>query len=224
MGRLAALNIFFSIRSVLELAEHHRVLDFGCGCGHVITHFHKLYPKTRLYGTDIDEEAVSWCQQNLSHAGQFTVNGLSPPLSFADDFFDFVFANSIFTHLPEDMELAWLAELRRVTKPGGYVLLTTHGEELFEASLKSLSKSRRSLYDILWPRRAWKQRKMQFQENGFYYGLVAPTQGLPDYYHTSFHTEDYIRAHWSKYFEISKIAKRGLAKRQDLILCRRPSQ
>jgi SAM-dependent methyltransferase len=38
-----------------------------------------------------------------------------------------VYALSVFTHLDESQQLSWIAELRRVTKPGGLVLFTTHG-------------------------------------------------------------------------------------------------
>jgi len=42
-----------------------------------------------------------------------------PPMSYEDNMFDFVYSISIFTHLPEDMQFAWLQELQRITKPGG---------------------------------------------------------------------------------------------------------
>jgi tRNA(Leu) C34 or U34 (ribose-2'-O)-methylase TrmL len=101
------------------------------------------------------------------------------------------------------MQLTWLEELRRVTKRGGYLLLTTHGEELLQTTSR--------------------KGKMQFREKGFYYLVGAGTEGLPDYYHTSFQTEEYIQIHWRKFFEITKIIKKGVAHHQDLILCRRSS-
>jgi hypothetical protein len=32
------------------------------------------------------------------------------------------------THLPEAEQVLWMAEIRRVLAPGGYLLLSTHGE------------------------------------------------------------------------------------------------
>ncbi len=203
IGRMVSFNIYSSINSIIELGEQHRVLDFGCGCGRIIRYFRKLYAQTRLYGTDIDEEAIVWCQHHLSQIGAFIANKDSPPLPFADDMFEFVYSISIFTHLPEDMELAWLEELRRVTRRGGYLLLTTHSEELLQDSSE--------------------ENKEQLRENGFYYSVGNKTEGLPEFYQTSFHTEDYIHRHWSKVFEIEKVIKKGIANRQDLILCRKPN-
>ena len=48
----------------------------------------------------------------------FEANNALPPLLFPDCAFDLVFAISVFTHLDEQYQLAWLAELRRVAQPG----------------------------------------------------------------------------------------------------------
>jgi len=51
--------------------------------------------------------------------------------------FDFIYAFSVFTHLSESGQVAWLAELSRILRPGGYLLMTTHGEAFAEAYLPS---------------------------------------------------------------------------------------
>src|SRR5271166_136221 len=126
VGKVVADDIYGAIYPTLKLSEHSHILDFGCGCGRVIRYFHKLCGNVFFYGTDIDKEAISWCESHLSEIGKFFTNKESPPLEFDDGFFDFIYSISIFTHLPEDMQFAWLEELRRVAKPGGYLLLTTH--------------------------------------------------------------------------------------------------
>jgi hypothetical protein len=95
------------------------------------------------------------------------------------------------------MQFQWLEELKRVTRKGGHLLLTTHGEHLAPKILQ------------------WK-----LKNHGFHYSVSKGTEGLPDFYQTSFHTDQYIRDHWSRYFEIVKVIKRGIHHHQDLVICR----
>lgn len=201
VGRRIAFNLYEAIGPALALDGRTKVLDFGCGCGRVMKYFYPFAPNSRFYGSDIDEEAIAWCQSSLGEIGRFSANQEWPPLRFDDQCFDFVYAISVFTHLPEEMQFRWLEELRRVTRRGGYLILTTHGDELVKGASRKARK--------------------QFQEKGFCYSVGSRTQGLPDYYQTAFHSEDYIRHQWSRFFEILKIVDQGIAHHQDLVLCRR---
>lgn len=107
-----------------HLGDARSVLDFGCGCGRV-TRYYKEFGGD-VAGSDVSEPAIAWCRENLRF-GRFEVNGLAPPLVFPDESFDLVYALSVFTHLTADLQLAWRDELRRVLRPGGRLLVTTHG-------------------------------------------------------------------------------------------------
>jgi SAM-dependent methyltransferase len=102
------------------------ILDFGCGCGRVLRHWHDLR-RARVFGSDYSPKLVQWCRQNLSFA-DVAVNQLAPPLAYRDAEFDLVYAFSVFTHLTEDLQVPWMSELSRVLKPGGHLLVSTHGE------------------------------------------------------------------------------------------------
>ena len=108
-----------------SLEEVRALLDFGCGCGRVIRHWAGL-PRMQVFGCDIDGRMVEWCAAHLPFA-DVRVTPLSPPLPYDDAAFDLVYAFSVFTHLPEDLQRAWIDELTRVARPGGHLLITTLG-------------------------------------------------------------------------------------------------
>jgi SAM-dependent methyltransferase len=117
-------------RRGVDIAQVEAMLDFGCGCGRVIRHWADL-PPTRLVGSDYNARLVAWCRGNLTFA-QFDRNELAPPLRYDDGAFDVVYALSVFTHLPEDLQQRWMQELTRVLRPGGHLLLTLHGDAYLE--------------------------------------------------------------------------------------------
>ena len=113
------------------------LLDWGCGCGRVLRQWVDL-PGTRVAGCDIDGRMIDWCEQNLPFA-DVAVTGMSPPLPYGDEAFDLTYVFSVFTHLTEPLQQEWVAECRRVLRPGGYLLISTLGEHY--ASLDRLTSS-----------------------------------------------------------------------------------
>lgn len=185
-----------------KLTSFERILDFGCGCSRVLRAlYYRRGTNQKLFGADIDAEAIEWCKANYGVVADFRLNKPDPPLDYAPDSFDLVISVSIFTHLPEDMQHLWLQELRRVTEPGGYLLLTTCGEKYFENVPEA-------------------ERKAALTA-GFHFRRAGDTPGLPDFYQTAYHTPSYIRSHWSRYFEVLDIRERALDGHQDIVVCRK---
>ncbi len=115
----------------VDIDQFDDVLDFGCGCGRVFRHWSEL-KHAKVHGCDYNPDLLGWCRDNLKY-GDFKINQLDPPLPFEDNQFDFIYALSVFTHLPEDTQFAWIAEWTRVLRPNGYILFTLHGESYLEA-------------------------------------------------------------------------------------------
>jgi SAM-dependent methyltransferase len=205
IGRIVA-DTLFEYLEVPNNSADFRGLDFGVGCGRVLVPLAKLcrrqssfHDRVQWYGSDIDSEAIAWCQRSLAPVGEFIVNNPTPPLPFGDQFFDFIFSISVFTHLPEDMQFAWLAELHRVLKVGGTAVLSTLPLGLVEKTVDENKISR-----------------------GFYYSPGGKgTKGLPGFYQDAFHNRQYVEREWSRYFLIEDYKERGIANHQDLILCKR---
>ncbi len=62
--------------------------------------------------------------------------------------FDAVFAISIWSHFAEQAALDWFAEMRRVIRPGGRLLVTTHGEQSIVHAGRDGSRGPEQLADI----------------------------------------------------------------------------
>ena len=198
-GQLAAGSIRMALmRHGLRVEEFGSLLDFGCGCGRVVRTWRSL-PDTAVHGTDYSPDAVAWCRANLAFAS-FDVNGLEPPLPHADASFDFVYALSVFTHLPDSLQHRWVAELRRVLRPEGVLLLTTHGA----AYRRRLSPDELARFDA--------------DELVVRWGQVAGTNLC-----AAFHPERYVRERLADGFDVLDFAPEGAKgnPEQDQYLLRR---
>jgi len=185
------------------VTDFESILDFGCGCGRHLIPLGFLVDHAKITGTDIDEEAIHWFRANYPSFKSLVVNRIHPPTEFADGAFDFIYCVSVFTHLPEDMQNDWLAEISRILRPGGLALLTTHGE-------KHYSKLTGPALDELL-------------STGFHYSVGTVTAGLPEFYQTTYHTHAYIEREWDRYFEVVAIRALQIGKNQDAVLVRKRS-
>jgi SAM-dependent methyltransferase len=189
IGKKCAADIQSAMRKVgCELTQFDRVLDFGCGCGRTLVHLKDLAPQAKFDGTDIDEAAISWCKEHLRF-GTFKVGQASPPADYGSDSFDFIYAISVFTHLDAPYQFRWLEELRRITKPGGVLLLTVDSSLVGDKDFVF----QRSYEDGLFP--AW--------------------------YQNAFHSEQYVRENFGKYFEVMGYLPKGMNEHQDVVLLKK---
>lgn len=102
------------------------MLDFGCGCGRVLRHWKDLNG-VMIHGTDFNTLLVEEGRVAVPFA-VVGINGSQPPTAYPDGAFEFIYSLSVFTHFVAEQQTEWRDEIRRILKPGGYWLLTTHGE------------------------------------------------------------------------------------------------
>ena len=118
-------NAYYERPAMIGLAgdvNGRRVLDAGCGSGPLSAAL--IAKGAMVTGFDASPAMVELARQGLGEDADLHVADLSRPLPFADAVFDDVVA-SLVLHYLQDWT-APLAELRRVLKPGGRLLLSVN--------------------------------------------------------------------------------------------------
>ncbi|MEU1725207.1 class I SAM-dependent methyltransferase [Actinomadura sp. ATCC 39365] len=117
------VNAYYERPAMLELAGEvtgRRILDAGCGSGPL---FAELRDRGAVVtGFDASAGMLEMARRRLGADADLRVADLAGPLPFPDDTFDDVIA-SLVLHYLKDWGPA-LAELRRVLRPGGRLLVS----------------------------------------------------------------------------------------------------
>jgi ubiquinone/menaquinone biosynthesis C-methylase UbiE len=125
------LNAYYERPAVIGLAgdvNGRRVLDAGCGSGPLAA---ALRAKGAIVtGFDSSPAMVELAKQRLGGTADLHVADLSQPLPFDDDTFDDA-AASLVLHYLKDWT-APLAELRRVLKPGGRLIISVNHPTMYK--------------------------------------------------------------------------------------------
>jgi ubiquinone/menaquinone biosynthesis C-methylase UbiE len=181
-----------------ELWDGAAALDFGCGCGRTLLWLVRKYPQVRWHGADVDAESIDWCRASLP-GGVFSVNGPLPPLPYPDGSFDLIYGVSVFTHLSEEHQRAWLPELRRVLRPGGLLLLSFHSKNVWQPSEDAGAVER----------------------DGFVFRTSSKLKGiLPEWYQTAFQSQPSIVSALAAHFTQVGYLERNLGD-QDVAVARK---
>lgn len=93
-----------------------RLLDLGCGPGNMLDY---LARRGEVYGSDYSADALGFCRSRDYHR-LFRADFQRLPV--ADASFDIVTCIDVLEHLDDDVRA--IAELRRILRPGGTLLVT----------------------------------------------------------------------------------------------------
>ncbi len=120
--RRTAMTLSALARVPAALDGHLRVLDLGCGEGHITQRLkEELGDSSDVVGVDGALTAISRGRELYPGLELHVADAYRLP--FPDGSFDLVVLNNLWEHVPDPLRL--LAGISRVTKPGGYVLIST---------------------------------------------------------------------------------------------------
>jgi ubiquinone/menaquinone biosynthesis C-methylase UbiE len=105
-----------------------QVLDIGCGGGDWALDLAERSPWLQVVGIDTSVARISRARKRATERGlsqvRFLLMDATGPLAFPDASFDLVHARFVQSFLPGASWPAFLAECRRVLRPGGRLVLT----------------------------------------------------------------------------------------------------
>ena len=103
-----------------------RVLDVGCGPGSLaLKAKERVGSEGVVAGIDASAEMIEVAQEKAQRAGveiDFRLEAVEK-LPFADQSFDAVLSSLMMHHLPDDLKRQGLAEIQRILKPGGCLVI-----------------------------------------------------------------------------------------------------
>ncbi|XXX78625.1 class I SAM-dependent methyltransferase [Sorangium sp. So ce134] len=115
--------------SHLQLAPGHRVLDVGCGTGTLAVLAQQRHPGVEVHAVDGDGEVLALAREKAARAGAGVrfEQAMAWALPYPDGAFDRVVSSLMFHHLTADDKQRAAAEILRVLRPGGALLLADFG-------------------------------------------------------------------------------------------------
>ncbi len=215
---LSGLNDYLNIRDILKkydqcLKPGFSVYDIGCASGRVIRHFFCQENGLDLWASDVNSNHAEWILKYLGTTIKAFQNHFFPHLPMEDNCFNLIYAFSVFTHI-DSFDLAWLAELRRILKPGGIAYLTIHSDHTW-----SVMKAGLPIYEALMthPDFSPDLLKSPLSQEKTIYRWGAGGYSSNVFYHT-----EYIKNIWRRYFEVLEIIREGCFY-QDVVILRKNS-
>ncbi len=110
------------IRSVIaEQGQGTRILDLGCGQGHITAKILEAFPAAEVSALDYSISAIDYAARTFP--GIDFIVGNAYHLPYSPGYFDVVVCNNIWEHVPDP--LALLRAISKVVKKGGHLVIST---------------------------------------------------------------------------------------------------
>ena len=123
---------YFAEYKIADLAQYLRsqsfdprsILDFGSGVGNSLPFFRQYFAQAALNNADVSEQSNAVAKKRFP--GDENYFQILEGIPLPDNSQDLVFSSCVFHHIDPADHGFWLAEIRRVLKPGGYLAIYEH--------------------------------------------------------------------------------------------------
>lgn len=113
-----------TIRELAQPVRSERLLEIGCGGGHVL----RMFPECRLVGVDVSGEMLAKAKKNLAGFDVELHKGELASLGLEERSFDVIVCTEVLEHVVDPDAI--LDSIARLAKPGGRVVITFPNDEL----------------------------------------------------------------------------------------------
>ncbi|MBN2284944.1 MAG: methyltransferase domain-containing protein [Tissierellales bacterium] len=119
--RRIELTISLVYEAVSSVQDAPQILDIGCGQGHITEKIHQSINGAQVSGLDYSVSAIEYAHEHFSQIDFAVGDAYDSP--YSPGFFDVVVCNNLWEHVPDPLFL--LSRIKRIMKPGGYLILST---------------------------------------------------------------------------------------------------
>ncbi len=117
-------------RFAAQFAKGKVVADIGCGSGYGCAMLQEA-GASKVHGCDVSGPAVKFADERYGKKVKFDVQGITDLKAYPDDMVDLAISSEVLEHIKEyGQEERAIAELKRITRPGGLLIIATPNSEL----------------------------------------------------------------------------------------------
>ncbi|WP_456380008.1 class I SAM-dependent methyltransferase [Thiolapillus sp.] len=98
-----------------------RVLDLGCGQGHITNEIQRAFPDAEISGIDYSISAIEYAADHFPGIDFAVGDAYEPP--YAKNYFDIIVCNNLWEHVPDPIFL--LDRITKILKNGGFIVIST---------------------------------------------------------------------------------------------------
>lgn len=185
-----------------------RVLDLPCGHGRVMRYVRAEFPEAEITGCDLLKDGVDFCAETFSAIPVYS-HQEPAQIPLDEKGFDLIWVGSLLTHLDRDLWVAFFKQFHRWLSPGGILVFSTHGRELYRNF---------AIGDIKVPYDRDVQFLGDYERTGFGYVENHATEGR---YGVSLSSIPWVLEQLAPYsdFRLLFALERGWQNHQDVFAC-----